>query len=374
MWNGTNVTPVGSARVIVRNPKNHKRYSIEFVVVREVFTPLIGAGAAQQMKLINTNNSNFITASPTRPSQPEVHQLTSTEKIVQEYADIFQREVGSLPGTVHLETEDNASPVIIPPRRVPTALKTKLKEELDKYVKLGVLAQVEEPNPWVSSLAVATKKSGALRICIDPKHLNAALKRETYQLPILDDMLPELAQAKVFSTVDLKAGYWHCVLDEESSLLTTFSTPYGRYRWLRLPFGLSVSSEIFQKRVNQALEGLEGILDITDDILVYGVGKDVKEATEDLDRHLKALLQRCRERGMALNKDKLKLRRQEVAFMGHLFTDKGLKIDPDKARAVQEMTPPTDTEGVQRLNGFINYLSKYLPQLADSDGAYQKVN
>ena len=309
MWNGTNVTPIGSTRVIVRNPKNHKRYSIEFVIVRETFTPLIGARAAQQMKLININNSNFITASPTRPSQPEVHQLTSTEKIVQEYADIFEREVGSLPGTVHLETEDNASPVIILPRRVPTALKTKLKEELDKYVKLGVLAQVEEPTPWVSSLAIATKKSGALRICIDPKHLNAALKRETYRLPILDDMLPELAQAKVFLTVDLKAGYWHCVLDKESSLLTTFSTPYGRYRWLRLPFGLSVSSEIFQKRVNQALEGLEGILDITDDILVYGVGKDMKEATEDHDRHLKALLQRCRERGMALNKDKLKLRR-----------------------------------------------------------------
>ena len=95
------------------------------------------------MKLININNSNFITASPTRPSRPEVHQLTSTEKIVQEYADVFEREVGSLPGTVHLETEDNPSPVIIPPRWVPTALKTKLNEELDKYVKLGVLAQVE---------------------------------------------------------------------------------------------------------------------------------------------------------------------------------------------------------------------------------------
>ena len=117
--------------------------------------------------------------------------------------------------------------MIIPPRRVPTALKTQLKEELDKYVKLGVLAQVEEPTPWVSSLAIATKKSGALRICIDPKHLNAVLKRETYQLPILDDMLPELAQTKVFSTVDLKAGYWHCVLDKESSLLSVFSSGHG---------------------------------------------------------------------------------------------------------------------------------------------------
>ena len=91
MWNGTNVTPVGSTRAIVCNPKNHKRYSIEFIISRETFTMLIGARAAQQMKLIKINNSNFITASPTRPSKPEVHQLTSTEKIVQEYTDIFER-------------------------------------------------------------------------------------------------------------------------------------------------------------------------------------------------------------------------------------------------------------------------------------------
>ena len=69
--------------------------------------------------------------------------------------------------------------------------------------------------------------------------------RETYQLPGIDELLPDPAQAKVFSTVDLKSGYWHCVLDEESSHLTTFATPFGSFRWLRLPFGLSVSSEIF---------------------------------------------------------------------------------------------------------------------------------
>ena len=131
---------------------------------------------------------------------------------------------------------------------------------------------MDEPTPWVSSVVLATKKSGALRICIDLRLLNQALKRETFQLPVLDDLLPELSQAKMFSTVDLTAGYWHCVLDDESSLLTTFATPFGRYRWRRLPFGLSASSEIFQKRINQALEGLEGILNITDDILIYGVG------------------------------------------------------------------------------------------------------
>ena len=88
---------------------------------------------------------------------------------------------------------------------------------------------------------------------IDPRHLNLSLKREHYQLPGLDDILPDLAKAKVFSKVDLSHGYWHRTLDEESSLLTTFSTPFGRYRWTRLPFGLSASCEIFQKRLHQAL-------------------------------------------------------------------------------------------------------------------------
>ena len=149
-----------------------------------------------------------------------------------------------LPSTIHLQVDKNAQS-ITPSRRVPTALRDKFKEELDRLEGLGVVAKVDEPIEWVSSVVIATKKSGALRICIDPRPLNQALKRETYQLPVLDDLMPELARAMIFSSVDLTAGYWHCVLDDESSLLTTFVTPFGRYRWMRLPFGLSESSEIF---------------------------------------------------------------------------------------------------------------------------------
>ena len=141
-----------------------------------------------------------------------------------------------------------------------TALKEKFKEELTKLVDEKIISPVDQLTPWVGSVVVTTKKSGALRVCVDPRPLNKALKRETYPMPILDEILPDLSQAKVFTTVDLRSGFWHCVLDEESSMLTTFNTPYGRYRWLRLPFGLSVSPEIFQKRVIQTLEGLDGVL------------------------------------------------------------------------------------------------------------------
>lgn len=128
---------------------------------------------------------------------------------------------------------------------------------------------------------------------------------------------------------------------------------------------MSASSEIFQKRVSQALEGLDGILNITDEVMVYGVGDTDDEALVDHDQKLEALLQRCKACGIALNKNKLKLRITEVPFMGHIFSKEGLKIDPDKAKAVLEMPCPEDVEGVQRLNGFVNYLAKFLPRLAD---------
>ena len=366
MWNGTELKPLGITRLIVKNPKSGKKFSIEFVVVNDNLTPIIGARTAQQMKLLTVHADNFIAVPPPDVKVNEgVDRVMLKDDLIQRYDDVFSRELGTLPGTVHLQVDEAAQPVITPPRRVPTALKNKFKDELDRLEKLGVLATVDEPTNWVSSVVVTTKKSGQLRVCIDPKHLNQALKRETYQLPVLDDLLPELSRAKVFSTVDLTSGYWHCVLDEDSSLLTTFSTPFGRYKWNRLPFGLCASSEIFQKRVNQALDRLDGLLNITDDILVYGVGETEKEANEDHDRKLEALLKRCRERGIALNKNKLRLRIKEVTFMGHVFTSEGLKIDPEKVRAVLEMPRPEDAEGIQRLNGFVNYLARFLPRLAD---------
>ena len=131
------------------------------------------------------------------------------------------------PGTVHLQVDNKAQPSVKQTPWVPTALREKFKAEVDRITA------------WVSSVAIATKKLCALRICIEPHPLNWALKHETYQLPILDNLMPELAWAKVFSTIDLIAGYWNCVLDDQSSLLTTFmTTSFGRYRWKWLALGL----------------------------------------------------------------------------------------------------------------------------------------
>ena len=228
MYNKTKVKPLGEAQIVVRNPSSGKRYQVKFIIVPDNhgLVPLLGSKASQQMNFITVHTENFKRVAAVTP-----------ESALDSYPDAFKDELGTLSGPVHFEVDPSITPVIAPDRRVPTALREPLKKELQRLVDLGVIAAIDQPTDWVSNIVVAVKKSGDLRVCIDPQGLNKALKRERYQLPILEDLLPELSKARVFTTIDLKAGYWHVTLDEPSSLMTTFSTPFGRYRWLRLPFG-----------------------------------------------------------------------------------------------------------------------------------------
>ena len=146
-------------------------------------------------------------------------------------------------------------------------------------------------------------------------------------------------------------------LDDESSKLTTFDTPFGRYRWKRLPFGISVASEIFQKRLNQALDRLDGLLTIHDYMVVYGVGDTEEEPMEDHNKNLEQFLQRCRQKGVKLNEKKLKVMFKEIPYMGHLVTAGGLKPDPDKVEAVGNMPKSENVQAVRRFCGFVNYLA-----------------
>ena len=117
--------------------------------------------------------------------------------------------------------------------------------------------------------------------------------------------MPSLHQARVFSVVDASNGFWQVALEEESSLLTTFVTPFGRYRWRRLPFGISSAPEEYQRRMNQELEGLDGIAIFADDVIIFGCGQDDVAAEQDHDIKLRKLLERCREKNLKLNRNKI---------------------------------------------------------------------
>ncbi|XP_042148029.1 uncharacterized protein K02A2.6-like [Ixodes scapularis] len=356
MWNGTKVVPYGKARLNVTTANGHK-HIVDFVVVRDDLRPLIGRKTAEQMGLITVNYSLVASISAAGAQG-------ALEQIMERHSDVFGQSLGSLPGLVHLVTKPAASPKAVTGCRVPVSVKPQLEKTIRNLEQRGIIKSVTEPTPCVSRMVVATKKNGDMRICIDPQALNEVLERERHPLPILDDILPEVAKAKVFSKLDLRDGYWQCILDEESSVLTTFQTPMGRYRWLRLPFGLAVSSEIFQKRLQSALDGLDGVLCVADDILVFGVGEAESEARQDHDKKLESLLQRCEKIGVRLNRDKTELHCSSMTFLGHLLTREGLRVDPEKVRAIQEMPPPTDVNAVQRFCGMVNYLARFLPKIS----------
>ncbi len=163
---------------------------------------------------------------------------------------------------------------------LPGRLREKAREELERMESLGVISKVEDPTEWCSGLVVVPTKSGQVRLCVDLKQLNRSVLRETHPIPGVDETLAKLANAKVFSKLDANSGYWKIPLAKESRPLTTFISPFGWYCFNKLPFGISSAPELFQRRMNAILEGLEGVTCLIDDILVYG--KNSKEHDERL--------------------------------------------------------------------------------------------
>ena len=209
------------------------------------------------------------------------------------------------------------------------------------------------------------KPNGNLRICLDPRPFNLALLRNHYPMRIIDDILPEIGEYKIFSVFDAKNGRWHVKLDNASSKLTYFNTVFGKYVWKRLPLGLNISSEEYQRRQEDTLSNLDGVFCIVDDVLVGGKGVTMTDAIADHDKNVIAFLQRCREKNIVLSKDKMKLKQESVKFIGHELTKDGVKPDKSKIDAIHDMPAPTDVSGVRRFLGMVNCLGKFIPHLSD---------
>ncbi|XP_029645379.1 uncharacterized protein K02A2.6-like [Octopus sinensis] len=194
--------------------------------------------------------------------------------------------------------------------------------------KKEIITKVTRPTDWVNSIVIKEKPNGTLRICLDPRDLNKALKREYHPIPTLEEITPSLAGSKLFSKLDASNGYWNIKIDEESSMLTTFNTPFGRYRFNRLPFGLKVSQDVFQRQIDETYQGCKGAIGIADDIQVHG--KD--ETTHDLNLH--EAMEKTRQAGIKLNANKCVVKAKKCKFFGIIYSAEGVKPYPAKLEAI----------------------------------------
>ena len=172
----------------------------------------------------------------------------------------------------------------------------------------------------------SANKPAKVRICLDPSPtVNKAITRPVYPIPTLEENIHRFHQAKIFSVFDIKDAFQTIELTLESSLLTTMHTPWGRYRCTRLPFGIGSAPEEFQRRLHDVLRGMDGIVNIADDIIVVGRGESLEDATKDHDRTVLNLLARLSQHNLKLNPDKIQFKTSTASFMGHVLTPEGLK-------------------------------------------------
>jgi len=357
-FKGATVRPLG--QVCLKVTYKQKQYLLVFQVVEGQVPNLLGDEDSVKLGLIKRVNSldetECVKPNVVNENVPECKDA-NIQSIVAKYSEVF-KGLGTIPGSYKIEIDPNVQPVVHPPRKVPVAIRTKVKSELDKLEESGIITKTTEPSDWVSSLLAVTK-GDKVRICIDPKDLNVAIKRSHYPLTTIEDVVTRTEGSKVFGTLDCSQGFFQIALDDKSSRLTTFNTPWGRYRYLKLPMGLSCSPEVYQMAMVDMLGDIDGVEIVMDDILIHAVDLPTFE------RRLETVLKRCKEYDLRLNPKKTKLGLREVDWIGHKITDEGVKISENKVKAILQMPSPTSVDEVRRLLGMINYLSKFIHNLSD---------
>ena len=274
------------------------------------------------------------------------------------FPDMFDGTVGLFEGEVELKVAPDAQPVQLPPRSVALSVLPKLKEELDKMEREGIIRPCPETTDWVHNLVIVSKKNGDIRLCLDPKNLNKHLIRTVHYTASWEDALHSLENGKYFSTLDAKSGYWTKKLSENSQLLTAFNTPFKKYCFVRMPFGLSVSSEIFCQQMDKALAGIPGTFPCADDVKVQGSSEQ---------RHginLLETVEKAQKAGIKFNPDKCQVKKSKISYFGRVISSEGVEPCPKKVKAMQQLMPPTSKQELQSFMGSINFMATFIPNLA----------
>ncbi|XP_071842713.1 uncharacterized protein [Apostichopus japonicus] len=293
----------------------------------------------------------------------DIHDI---DDVRAKYPDRFEG-IGKFKGDYHIVVDKSFPPVVHVPRRCPIQIKDDIKKELDDMVSMGVIEPITEPTDWVSSIVYCRKPNGKWRVCLDPKDLNKAIKRTHYHTPTSEEITHKLAQSTVFSKLDAKHGYWAVSLNEDSSRLTTFNSPFGRYYFKRLPFGLCLSQDIFQMKMNQILELCPGTIGISDDICVFG------KTEQQHDENLIRLMEVAREKGLVFNPDKCEIKQPSIKFFGQIYDAQGVHPDPSKVKAMKAIEKPNNVKELQQFLGITTYMAPFIPDLSNHTASLREL-
>lgn len=290
---------------------------------------------------------------------------TKFEKVLEEFNDIFALDTDNLTTNNFYEQSINLTdnvPVYTPNYRSIHAQNDEIESQVKKLLENNIIEN--SVSAYNSPILLVPKKSNTSdkkwRLVVDFRQLNKKILADRFPLPRIDTILDQLGRAKYFSTLDLMAGFHQIPLSPESRKYTAFSTPSGHYAFTRLPFGLNVSPNSFQRMMTIAMAGLtpECAFVYIDDIVVIGCSAE---------HHIKNLInvfKRLRHYNLKLNPEKCQFFKTEVTYLGHKITDQGILPDDTKFEVIKNYPIPTNADETRRFVAFCNYYRKFVPDFA----------
>ena len=356
----TPVEFIGKYEALVET-KKHYTIATFYVTKGHDSGCLLSSESAQDLKLISLHLNKV-----TQQKKQEVQTVnidTKDEKIrdiVNKHPEVFTGIGKFKDHCITLNVDKEVIPVAQPQRRIPYHIRGKVEKAVEKLQAQGLIEKVpaDQPTDWISPIVAVPKPNDTVRLCVDMRVANTAIKRVRYLIPTVEDISLDLNGAKYFSKLDLNEAYHQLELDPESRGITTFSTHVGLYRYTRLNYGTNAAAEIFQHTLQKSLQGIKGVKNLADDIIVFG------STREEHDQALKECLSRLAGKNLTLNPGKCKFLQKSLNFFGQIFSERGTTPDPKRISALENTKKPTSAQEIRSFLGMVNYSSKYIKDYA----------
>ncbi|GBP93681.1 Retrovirus-related Pol polyprotein from transposon 412 [Eumeta japonica] len=280
-------------------------------------------------------------------------------KLLEQYRELFTEEIGEInnfQATYRLKA--GTSPIFLKPRPVPLALRDQVENEIDRLEKEGILEKVAY-SQWGTPVVPVIKQNGKVRLCADYRAtLNKNIEDDNYPIPRIEEIFSKLSGGKYFCTLDINSAYLHMPTNEETAEMQTISTCKGSYKVKRLMFGVKVAPNIWQRYMDQTLQGMEGTACFFDDIALQG------STYIQLLQRITAVFKKLTKCGLHLNKKKCQFFERSVTYLGHTINENGLHPTQEKIKDIKNSPQPTEVSSLRTFLGMINYYQQFIPNLA----------
>ena len=353
---------LGSIQLLVKQTGLPHPVSVRFFVIKDLKTTILSLQCLKQLKLVDANfphnicTINQIDPEPIKTGYPDL------DRLIAKYPRVFDGKCKIMKGGQHhIDLDPNAVPVSSgATRNVPEPQKEALKRTIQQLVDQDIIEQVEGPSDWLHPIVIVAKKGTAeIRLCVDFTRLNKWIRRPVNPQPTPWETVRTLPSGRThFAVFDALKGYHQIELDEKSRALTTFLTPFGRYRYKRLPFGESDSGDVFTLRYGLAVDNSTEGRRATEDTLLIG------DSDAELERNTDEFFKACNENDITLNTSKIQWNKPEVLFGGFLVNKDGYRLDSTLTRALSDFPIPKNITDVRSFCGLANQLCNFSAEIS----------